>query len=153
LDGETFVAKDAVIGALHPHVIGNFVDGIPAPVLERARNVTPSTFSILLTHLALREKAKFRAGDHFNDAVMVELLSSPRLSNMLEDYDHLRRGRVPPRRLCAGGDNSINDPTRAPPGAGVFYGVTFAPYALADGGAARWDEIKEQVADGSLEYF
>jgi len=141
IDGETFTAKDAVIGALHPHVIGRFVDGIPAPVLERARNVTPSTFSILLTHLALKEKIKFRAGDHFNSAVMVELLSSPRLSDMLQDYDHLRHGRVPPRRLCAGGDSSINDPTRAPPGAGMFYGVTFAPYELADGGAARWDEI------------
>ena len=153
VDGECFDAKDAVIGALHPHVIGKFVDGIPAPVLERARNVTPSTFSILLTHMALRERAKFRAGSHFDDAVMVELLSSPRLADMLEDYDHLRRGRVPPRRLCAGGDNAANDPTRAPPGAGVFYGVTFAPYALADGGASRWDEIKEEVADGSLEYY
>jgi phytoene dehydrogenase-like protein len=84
---------------------------------------------------------------------MVELLSSPRLADLLEDYDHLRRGRVPPRRLCAGGEQSYGDTTRAPPGSGVFYGVTFAPYELADGGAARWDEIKEQVADGSLEYY
>ena len=151
--GETIVARDAVIGALHPHVLGKFVDGVPAPVLERASQVTPSTFSILLTHMALKEKAKFRAGSHFDNAVMTELLSSPRLSDMLEDYDHLRRGRIPPRRLCAGGDNSINDPTRAPPGAGVFYGVTFAPYALGDGGAARWDEIKEEAADVSLDYY
>jgi phytoene dehydrogenase-like protein len=142
-----------VIGALHPHVLGRFVDGVPAPVLERASQVTPSTFSILLTHMALKEKAKFRAGSHFDNAVMTELLSSPRLSDMLEDYDHLRRGRIPPRRLCAGGDNSINDPTRAPPGAGVFYGVTFAPYALDDGGPARWDEIKEEAADVSLQYY
>jgi phytoene dehydrogenase-like protein len=152
-DGERLAAKDAVIGALHPRIIGHFVDGIPAPVLERAKNVTPSTFSILLTHLALREKARYRAGDHCNDAVMVELLSSPRLADMLEDYDHLRRGRVPPRRLCAGGEQSRGDTSRAPPGAGVFYGVTFAPYELADGGAARWDEVKEQVADESVAYF
>ena len=153
LDGEQLMAKDAVIGALHPHVLGNFVDGVPEPVLERARNVTPSTFSILLTHMALREKARFRAGDHFNDAVMIELLHSAKLADMLEDYDHLRRGRVPPRRLCAGGDGAWNDPTRAPPGAGIFYGVTFAPYHLADGGPSRWDEVKEQVADESLAYY
>jgi phytoene dehydrogenase-like protein len=153
LDGERFTARDAVIGALHPHVIGHFVDGIPAAVLERARHVTPSTFSILLTHMALREKARFRCGEQPNDAVMVELLSSPRLSDLLEDYDHLRRGRVPPRRLCAGGEQSYGDPTRAPPGAGVFYGVSFAPYELANGGASRWDEVKEQFAQGSLEYF
>lgn len=153
VDGERIAAKEAVIGALHPHVIGRFVDGIPAPVLARASHVTPSTFSILLTHLALKEKARYRVGEQCNDAVMVELLSSPRLADLLEDYDHLRRGRVPPRRLCAGGEQSYGDTTRAPPGAGVFYGVTFAPYELSDGGAARWDEIKEEVADGSLEYY
>ena len=40
-----------------------------------------------------------------------------------------------------------------PEGRGIFYGVTFAPYQLADGGAARWDEYKEQAADHSLAYY
>ena len=152
-DGETFMAKDAVIGALHPRVLRRFVTGVPEPVLERAERVTPSTFSILLSHYALKEKAQFRCGDNASKAVMVELMSTDRMSEMLSDYDELRRGRVPKRRLIAGGDQCHNDPSRAPPGAGTFYGVTFAPYELADGGPARWDEIKEEVADGSLEYY
>jgi phytoene dehydrogenase-like protein len=52
--GETFPAKDAVIGALHPRVLRKFVSGVPEPVLQRAERVTPSTFSICLTHLALK---------------------------------------------------------------------------------------------------
>ena len=53
-----------------------------------------------------------------------------------------------PRRLCAGGEQSYGDTTRAPPGAGVFYGVTFAPYELSDGGAARWDLLLWLLAGG-----
>ena len=153
VEGETIMARDAVIGALHPRVLRRFVTGVPEPVLERAERVTPSTFSILLSHYALKERAQFRTGDNASKAVMIELMSTDRMSEMLSDYDELRRGRVPKRRLIAGGDQCHNDPSRAPPGAGTFYGVTFAPYDLADGGPARWDEIKEEVADGSLEYY
>jgi len=62
----------------------------------------------------------------------------------------LKRGRISERVLCAGGDESINDPSRVPPGRGMFHGITFAPYNLADGGPARWDEIAEQMGDRSL---
>lgn len=153
LDGETFMAKDAVIGAIHPRVLRKFVDGVPEPVLKRAENVTPSTFSILLTHLALKKQAKLTVGGDAQKAVMTELMSCDTINEMLLDYDHLRRGTIPPRRLIAGGDNTSNDTTRAPAGAGVFYGVTFAPYNLKNGGSAAWDDIKEEEADKSLEYY
>ncbi|MCU7375927.1 hypothetical protein PEC18_35290 [Paucibacter sp. O1-1] len=29
-------AKDAVIGAIHPHVIRKFVEGVPEPVMKKA---------------------------------------------------------------------------------------------------------------------
>ncbi|MDK2770016.1 MAG: NAD(P)/FAD-dependent oxidoreductase [Sphingomonas sp.] len=150
--GEHFVAKDAVIGAIHPRVLRNFVVGVPEPVLQRAERVTPSTFSICLTHMALKKQARLKAREA-EGAVLCELMSTDSLHEMLLDYDRLRRGAIPERRLIAGGDNTANDPTRAPAGGGVFYGVTFAPYALHEGGAARWDEIKERVADESLAYY
>lgn len=80
-------------------------------------------------------------------------MSSDRLSDMLDDFDELRRGRVSQRRLVAGGDESINDPTRVPAGKGMFHGMTFAPYNLAEGGAARWDEYKEAFGDLSLQAY
>lgn len=53
--GETLSAKDGVIAGLHPAVLARFVDGIPAPAIRRAERITPSPFSILLSHYALKE--------------------------------------------------------------------------------------------------
>jgi phytoene dehydrogenase-like protein len=133
-------------------VLRKFVAETPEPVLQRAERVTTSTFSICLTHMALKERAKLRWPEG-EGAVMTELMSTDSLHEMLLDYDRLRRGGIPDRRLIAGGDNAVNDPSRAPAGGGVFYGVTFAPYDLHDGGPARWDAIKERVADESLAYY
>ncbi len=152
-DGETVQARDAVIGALHPRVLRKFVDGVPEPVLRRAERVTPSTFSIHLSHYALAEKPRFRAGPEIGRATMLEMVATDRWQELLEDFDALRRGRLPARSLSAGGDPSINDPTRAPEGKGTFYGVTFAPYDLADGGPTRWDEIKAEVAEKGLAHY
>ncbi|BBF71818.1 phytoene desaturase family protein [Sphingomonas bisphenolicum] len=151
-DGEPIMAKDGVIGAIHPHVLRRFVSETPEPVLQRAERVTPSTFSINLLHMALKEKAKLRWAEG-EGGVMTELLQTHRMRDMLLDYDHLRRGVVPPRRLIAGGDNTTNDPSRAPAGGGVFYGVTFAPYDLHEGGPTAWDRMKEEIAQESLAQY
>ena len=148
LDGETFMAKDGVIGAIHPHVLRKFIAETPEPVLERAERVTPSSFSINLMHLTLKERLKLRVGNHAN-AMMTELMDFYTMRDMLLEYDKLRRGQVS-HRLIAGGDNTIFDPSRAPDGAGVFYGVNFAPYALHEG---AWDDVKEEHATRALSQY
>jgi phytoene dehydrogenase-like protein len=151
VSGETFMAKDGVIGAIHPHVLRKFVSETPEPVLARAERVTPSTFSINLTHLTLKKRATLKAGNDCN-AMMTEFMDFYTVRDMLLEYDKLRRGSVSPR-LVAGGDNSIFDPSRVPEGAGVFYGVNFAPYDLHAGGAAAWADQKEQHADNALAQY
>lgn len=151
-DGETFMARDGVIGAIHPHVLRKFVAETAEPVLQRAERVTPSTFSINLLHMALKEKAKMRWPEA-EGGVMTELLQTYTMRDMLLDYDQLRRGEVPQRRLIAGSDNCSNDPSRAPAGAGIFYGVTFAPYDLHDGGPDAWDRRKEEIAEESIRQY
>ena len=148
--GEEFTAKDAVIGAIHPHRLRAFLDGVPDPVLDRAERTTLAAFSLMVSHYDLKEPAQFYAGSEVSRAIMLELMSSNTLSEMLDDFDALKRGRISERVLCAGGDESITDPSRVPPGRGMFHGITFAPYNLADGGPARWDEIAEQMGDRSL---
>lgn len=150
-DGETIVARDAVIGALHPHVLSRFVDDIPAPVGQRAERATLAPFSIMVSHYDLRTNATFHAGEDVGRATMLELMASDRLVDMISDFHALRRGEISPRRLCAGGDESINDPSRVPPGRGLFHGITFAPYALSDG--RQWDEVKEEIGDLSLAHY
>jgi len=150
-DGERIMAKDGVIGAIHPYRLRSFVAETPAPVLERAERVTQSTFSINLTHLALNERLRLKVGNDCN-AMMTELMDFYTVRDMCLEYDKLRRGEVSPR-LIAGGDNAIFDPSRAPEGAGVFYGVNFAPYRLHDGGPAAWDTQKEDHADRALAQY
>jgi phytoene dehydrogenase-like protein len=152
-DGEQILAKDAVIGAIHPHRLRQFVEGVPAPVLQRAERATLASFSLCVSHYDLNEPARFHAGEEVGHATMLSMMSTSRMSEMLEDFDTLRRGRISERRLVAGGDESIGDPSRAPPGKGLFHGMTFAPYNLADGGPARWDEFKEEFADLSLQAY
>jgi phytoene dehydrogenase-like protein len=152
-DGERIMARDAVIGAIHPHRLRRFVDGIDAAVLRRAERATLGTFSLFVSHYDLRAQARFHADPAVGRATMLEFMTTSKLSEMLDDFDALRRGRISKRRLIAGGDESINDPSRVPPGRGLFHGITFAPYDLAEGGASRWDEIKEDVADLSLEAY
>lgn len=149
--GEEFTARDAVIGAIHPHVLGKFVAGVPAPVRERAARATLAPFSIMVSHYDLRKKAKYYAGEEVGYATMLEFMATDNLNEMIADFHALRRGEISPRRLCAGGDESIGDPSRVPPGCGMFHGITFAPYKLADG--RNWDEVKEEIGDLSLAHY
>src|SRR5260370_28682924 len=43
--GEEFVAKDGVIGAIHPHRLPAFLNGVPERGLVRAERATLATFS------------------------------------------------------------------------------------------------------------
>ena len=65
------------------------------------------------------------------------------------------RDSITPRRLCAGGDESIGDKTRVPAGAGMFHGITFAPYKVTDPRfkERHWDEFKEEIGDLSLAHY
>ncbi|MCP5144960.1 MAG: NAD(P)/FAD-dependent oxidoreductase [Gammaproteobacteria bacterium] len=152
--GETFQATDAVIGALHPHVIRKFVEGIPEPVLQRGERATLAPYSIMVSHYDLHSNIEYRTDDPaVRDAIMLEFMASDSLVDMLDDFDALKRGRISQRVLGAGGDESIGDPSRVPAGKGMFHGITFAPYNLEQGGAARWDDIREEMGDRSLRHY
>jgi phytoene dehydrogenase-like protein len=150
--GEVFEAKDAVIAGIHPKVLGNFVEGIPARVNERAQRITQSHFSIMLSHYALKKQARLKAGGDLDDALMIELMTSDKINDMRTSFDALKQGRLPQVPLCAGGDIAVGDPSRAPAGSGTFYGVTFAPYDL-DGDPTSWERRTEEAADMSLAYY
>lgn len=150
-DGERIMARDAVIGSIHPHRLRQFVTGIHEPVLKRAEKAALAPFSIMVSHYDLHQQARFHAGDEVAKATMLEMLSTSSLADMLDDFDGLRRGRITPRRLIAGGDESVGDPSRVPPGKGMFHGITFAPYQLADG--RHWDDAKEEIGDLSLQAY
>jgi phytoene dehydrogenase-like protein len=149
-DGERITARDGVIGAIHPHRLRQFVEGVHPDVLRRAEHATLGPFSLFVSHYDLHEQIRFHAGPEVGQAIMLEMVSTSRLSELLDDFDALRRGRLPQRLLTAGGDESIGDPTRVPAGRGMFHGILFAPYELEGRPASAWDELKEEVGDRAL---
>ena len=151
--GEEFRAKDAVIGAIHPHRLKDFVAGVAPAVLDRAARVTPSSMSLFVSHYDLKERTRYHAGDEVTRATILEYFTTDRLDDLLDDFDDLRRRRIPRRPITGGGDETHADPSRAPPGAGIFHAITMAPYDIAGKGAAHWDEIKEAEADRNLGYY
>jgi phytoene dehydrogenase-like protein len=149
-DGETILAKEAVIGALHPHIIHHFIDGLAPQVVQRAQNASLAPFSLFVSHYDLHQPAEFYAHADVSKGTMLAMISSQQLADLMDDFDALKRGKISKRRLIAGGDESLNDPTRVPAGKGMFHGITFAPYHLADGGAGRWDDYKQEFGELSL---
>jgi phytoene dehydrogenase-like protein len=77
----------------------------------------------------------------------VELV--PFLEDFLKVFDDLSHG-IPCTITPILGTATLYDPTRAPAGKHTLYLYQYAPYHLRDGGASRWDEIKQEVADGVL---
>ncbi len=144
-DGEKIMAKEAVIGSMHPHKLRQFVEGVDENVLQRAEKTTLAPFSLFVCHYDLKEKIKFRCTDPtVAQAIMLTLAPT---DSMTEDFDTLKQGKISKRRMLAGNDESHSDPSRVPPGCGMWHSTGFAPYELAEGGSARWDEYKEEFGE------
>ncbi|MFT4077603.1 MAG: NAD(P)/FAD-dependent oxidoreductase [Asticcacaulis sp.] len=152
-DGEEFLARDCVIGAIHPHKLRQFVVETPEPILHRAERTVMAPFSICVSHYDLKKNAEYYCDPEVGKATMLEFMGTDNFGEMIDDFHDVARGRVPKRRLLAGGDESINDKTRVPPGAGMFHSISFAPYEMQGKPASYWDEYKEEWADGNLQSY
>ncbi len=119
--------KDAVIGAIHPHLLGSMIDGMDARARAAAEATHITAAACITVHAALGEPLKFRTRDPV-DAVMVEMLP-----------DELRNAAARLRRaalrsvhaLPAAGLGSLSqfDPSRVPAGQGhsAFVGLRAVP--------------------------
>lgn len=145
-DGREFSANDAVIGAIHPHLLGRYIDGID-PRIQREAEHTQLTENCCLTiHAALNEPLKFLAGDHVNKGYMTELLPT-KLDVLRESFDTLRYGRIPEHSMIGLGSPSNVDHSRAPEGKATLHVWDYVPYEHPDGGARRWDDLKGAHAE------
>jgi phytoene dehydrogenase-like protein len=151
-DGRTYNAKDGVIGAIHPHLLSRFVDGLDPKVVQSAEKVQLTSNCVLTIHAALNEPLKFKAGDHVGKAMMIELLP-PSLDHLRQHFDDLRYGRIPQQPLIGLGTPSNIDPSRVPPGKATMHAWDYCPYELPDGGAARWDTYKTTFVERMLRHM
>jgi phytoene dehydrogenase-like protein len=151
-EGE-YTATTCVIGALHPHLLHRYIDGLDSQVDRRARNVKLASFSAFLVHAALNEPLKFRCDDNrAGRAWLVELLPTS-LNDLRRSFDQLKYGECPDTPLFGAGSHSVMDPSRAPAGKATMYFFSYAPYHLANGGAAKWDSVREAYCERLLRHL
>jgi phytoene dehydrogenase-like protein len=149
-DGRTFNAKDAVIGAIHPHDIGKFIDGVEPGIVEAAAKAQLTENVVITIHAALNAPLQFKCGDKARSAMMIELLPD-RLDTLRGHFDDLRYGRIPKDSLIGLGSVTNIDPTRAPAGKATMHAWDYVPYEHPNGGAKHWDVCKHQFAEQMLE--
>ncbi|MCX5999333.1 MAG: NAD(P)/FAD-dependent oxidoreductase [Chloroflexi bacterium] len=149
-DGEEIRAKKAVVSNANVKQLflqmlrpGDLPPGFQGKV-ERLKH---SRYSYINYFLAINEAPKYVAGGDVNRTASVAI--TPYLDDMLRIMDEIVYG-VPKVGLPFVTVHSMEDHTRAPAGKHALSLLHFAPYNLKEGGAGKWDETKQAVADNIL---
>src|SRR5215217_3233701 len=146
-DGETHRAARGVVSTIHPKHLAEM-----APAAAWGDEYTDAVgtwragLALVPAHYATTE------APGFGDVVPVASGTAPSVDRLLRVGADAERGALAlddPVLLvvCA----TAADASRAPEGRHVLKVIGFQPYELADGGAARWDEVRDQVAERNLE--
>ena len=146
VDGRVYGVRDAVIGAIHPHLLGGMIDGMDAAVRAGAEATQITDAACITVHAALAEPLRFRTADTV-DAVMVEMLPND-YETLRRDFDELRYGQFSPCPLLGLGSLSQFDASRVPPGRAILHLWDYVPYHRPDG--RSWDAGKQDYADRML---
>jgi phytoene dehydrogenase-like protein len=119
----------------------DFLDGV-----ERWREGV----TLFPTHLATTVAPTFAGAA--GEVTPVASGVAPSVDRLLRLGSDVERGLLaeddPPLLVVCG---SVADPSRAPEGRHSLKVIGFHPYALAEGGAERWDEVKDDVGRRNVE--
>lgn len=148
-DGREFVAKDAVIAAIHPHHLGKLVQGIDPGVASDAAATELSANACITVHAALKAPLRTAAGDPVR-SVMLELLP-PSYETLRRSFDDLRYGNLSGYPLVGLGSLSEFDGSRVPQGAATVHAWDYVPYERSDG--RSWDEMKGEYAQRMITHI
>ncbi len=148
-DGRELAANDCVIGAIHPHRLGEMVEAVDPQIAAAAAVTEVSPNACITVHAALKAPLTTVAGEPLG-AVMTELLPND-YQTLRRSFDELRYGNLAPYPLVGLGSLSQFDPSRAPSGAATLHAWDYVPYVRADG--RSWDESKAEYAERMLEHM
>jgi phytoene dehydrogenase-like protein len=148
-DGREYLARDAVIGAIHPHHLGQMVEGIDPAIARAAAATQISPVACLTVHAALKSPLRFKAGEHVR-AVMIELLPTS-YDQLRRSFDDLRYGGFSQYPLVGLGSLTMFDPSRVPEGRATMHAWDYVPFDRADG--KSWDETKRDYAEKLLKHM
>jgi phytoene dehydrogenase-like protein len=149
-EGDRYRARRGVVSTIHPkHLAEMAPDELWTDDFRYGVETWRAGIALFPTHLATTEAPTFSV-----DGGTV----TPVASGVAPSVDRLlRMGADAERGILADDDPvllvvcaSVADPSRAPDGQHVLKVIGFQPYELADGGAARWDDVKEEAAERNL---
>ncbi len=147
--GDEYEARDAVIGAIHPHHLGRMVEGLDPEVVRAAEATHVSPVACLTVLAALKAPLRFKAGEHVR-AVMIELLPAS-YERLRRSFDDVRYGGLSKHPLVGLGSLTMFDPSRAPDGCAEMHAWDYVPYERPDG--HFWDETKRDYAEHMLRHM
>jgi len=150
--GEEILAKKAIVSNVNvKQLLLNLMTGadLPEGFQDKVKRIKHSPFSAMNQSLALKDAPKYKVGGDVDRAVMVELTPG-NMDDFLRLFDQYKYG-IPNTAMPLMIVATHCDPTRAPAGRHTGYLYHYEPYNLKPGGAARWDAIKQEVADGILD--
>ncbi|MBW1888201.1 MAG: NAD(P)/FAD-dependent oxidoreductase, partial [Deltaproteobacteria bacterium] len=150
--GEEILAAKAVVTSLDTRqIFPDMVKGadLPKGFVGKVRRIISSDYSALNSAYALNEAPRYKAGGDVDKSLWVEF-SPDDLEHYLRGFENFRYG-ITATDFPIAMTHTLFDKTRAPEGKHTLYLYHYQPYDLKDGGAAKWDEIGEEVADGILE--
>ncbi len=141
-NGERLMARDGIIGAIHPHLLPDLVPSLPASVGRNARRTHITDAACFTVHAALDAPLRFKAGDL--SAVMYELMPDD-YETLRRGFDDLRYGGFVRQPLVGVGQLTQHDPSRAPDGQAIFHAWDYVPYEHPEG--KNWDDAKGDYAE------
>jgi phytoene dehydrogenase-like protein len=145
-DGTRHGAKDAIIGAIHPHLLPEMVPDMAPQAASDALRTQITDAACITVHAALDAPLKFKAQGV--DAVMVELMPDS-YETLRRAFDDLRYGGFVRTPLIGLGSLSQFDPSRVPEGKAILHAWDYVPYHREDG--LSWDETKGEYADRMID--
>ena len=152
--GDEFIAaKDAVIGSIHPWMLGEIIPAIDEDIAASARRTFLSGYGAITQQIALEKAPEYAAGPEFAQSMGCEFVEVG-LEGVRRFYDELRYGHIPKSHLSPLAiQANAKDPTRAPEGKYSLYLYHFAPMVLADGGLGGWEDQRQSYGDAIWETY
>lgn len=149
-DGESYRARRAVVSTIHPkHLVAMAPDELWDDDFRYGVETWRSGLALFPTHLATTEAPAFPVDG--GTIAPVASGTAPSVERLLRMGSDAERGLLADDDpvllvVCA----TVADASRAPDDRHVLKVIGFQPYELADGGPARWDEVKEEAAERNL---
>ncbi|MDR2372781.1 MAG: NAD(P)/FAD-dependent oxidoreductase [Bifidobacteriaceae bacterium] len=156
-NGEVFKARKGILSTLHAKQLFGGEKPLldpslyPAEIGHKVQRMSLSSASTLTCNYSLKEIPRYKAGGDVDRAMTVELL--PMMDEFRDHWDDCARGRLPRVPCSYAACHSIYDDSKAPAGMATVQLYDPSPYHLVPGGAARWDDIREEREDLELDWW